>query len=74
MQKRRKVRVGIEFAAGEGGRGDVPDITLTAQEMELFGFIDVEADHVEPGAGISEQERQAYIAEADDANHGCLRK
>ena len=42
--------------------------------MCLFGFIDVEADHTEAGAGISEQERQADIAEADDADGGSVRK
>ena len=67
---------GVELATSEGrrnvGSGDVLDITLTTQEMELFGFIDVEADHTEPGAGIGEQQRQADIAETDNGDGGGL--
>ena len=75
---RKRTDVGIELAASERRRnvsgGDVLDVALAAQEMELFAFVDVEADHMKPGAGIGEEERQADIAETDDADGGGLRE
>lgn len=59
------------------GRGDllgrdVFDVGSPGAEGSDFRIIDIKPDDVITGAGISENERQTNVAEADDTDDGGL--
>ena len=58
------------IAERDGVRGDVPDEAFAAVDLLDARLVDVEAEHRESGASRDQRERNADIAEADDADLG----
>ncbi|MNV97641.1 hypothetical protein D3C71_1927890 [compost metagenome] len=48
------------------------DIALAGIELADLAFIDVNAEHTEADGVVTQHQRQAYIAETDDADYGFL--
>ena len=51
---------------------DVPDVALALQQLVDLGLVDVESHRAETGVHERLHQRQAHVAEPDDANHGGL--
>jgi hypothetical protein len=50
--------------------GDVLDVRTALTESGDLGAVDIKTNDVETSADVGEDERQANIAETDDANDG----